>query len=91
MKAKLMATMIFFGGLSGACLADSSSAHSAITIAKLDLSESLVQLAEKQASCDESAIVLEPGPILSAGLSKAELKTALAYFYLKAFIQCSFQ
>ena len=90
MKAKSLVLLALLCGLSTGCLAEHNSAYSALRNANQDLSESLVQLADKQASCDKSAMVLEPAPLLSAGLSKEELKTVLGYFYLKASIDCSF-
>jgi len=90
MKAKTLASMVLLCGLSGGCLAEDSNMN-ATQIAKSDLSTSVIRLAEKQKTCDESAIVLEPAPFRNAGLTKDQLRTALSYFYLKASIQCSFQ
>ena len=61
---------------------------STVQIAKDDLVKSVEALAEQEVECKEQAKKLPVDEIKNTGVSKSELKVALAYFYMKSRMEC---
>jgi hypothetical protein len=61
-----------------------------IELAKSQLAQSLDSFAAKEVKCKSEATVLPADDIKKIGMKTDELKDALAYFYMKAFSDCSY-
>lgn len=59
-----------------------------VQIAKNDLVQSIEALAERELECKEQAEKLPANEIKNTGVSKSDLKVALAYFYMKSRMEC---
>lgn len=85
---RLLALTLSISFASAACAADVS--VTVDTLARKNLADSVSKLADKEVECRKNAVELPSDKIKAVGLSKDQLKDAIAFHYLNSFTACSY-